>query len=316
MPQSKPQFTEHRVSIQAPAEAVYDLLADVTRWPLYFPPTVHAERLSGDERSERIRLWATANGVVKNWTSLRSLDREALRIGFRQEISQDPVAAMSGEWILEPKSPTETLAVLTHDFTAVRDDPAQVRWINDAVDRNSAAELDSLKRTAEFHDRAEEAVLSFGETILVEGTVETAYDFIYDCGKWPDRLPHVSGVRLTEDEPNLQSMEMDTRAPDGSLHTTHSLRVCVPHSKIVYKQTVTPPIMAAHTGLWLFLPEPGGVAVISEHSVVINAEAVPEVLGAGTTVAEAGERVRQALTANSHRTLMSTKQYVEERRHA
>ena len=66
------------------------------------PPTVHADYAERGETEERIRLWATANGEVKNWTSRRRLDPAALRVEFRQEVSSPPVAAMGGTWIVEP----------------------------------------------------------------------------------------------------------------------------------------------------------------------------------------------------------------------
>src|SRR4051794_34497189 len=88
--------TEHEITIEAPAEVVYKLIADVGNWPRLFPPTVyvdHVEKLGDDER---IRIWATANGEVKTWTSRRSLDPVGLRVDFRQEVSSPPVAAMGG----------------------------------------------------------------------------------------------------------------------------------------------------------------------------------------------------------------------------
>ena len=40
--------TTHTVMIGAPAKVVYDLIADVTRWPYIFGPTVHAEVFETD----------------------------------------------------------------------------------------------------------------------------------------------------------------------------------------------------------------------------------------------------------------------------
>ena len=57
------RHTEHATRIGAPPDAVYRIVADVTSWPVHFPPTVHAVRLSGDDRAERIRIWALANGA-------------------------------------------------------------------------------------------------------------------------------------------------------------------------------------------------------------------------------------------------------------
>lgn len=40
--------TVHEIEVRAPAEAVFDLVAEASRWPVHFPPSVHVERLEGD----------------------------------------------------------------------------------------------------------------------------------------------------------------------------------------------------------------------------------------------------------------------------
>jgi hypothetical protein len=88
----------HRIEVAAPATAVYRIVAEVGLWPLYFPPTVRAERTGGDETDERIRIWALANGELRTWESRRRLDPAGLRIEFAQIEPREPVAAMGGTW--------------------------------------------------------------------------------------------------------------------------------------------------------------------------------------------------------------------------
>ena len=64
--------TEHRITVKAPAQIVYRLLAEVPDWPLIFPPTVYAHRIEGTDREERIQIWATANGEAKAFVSWRN----------------------------------------------------------------------------------------------------------------------------------------------------------------------------------------------------------------------------------------------------
>lgn len=97
--------TLHSVAVAAPAEVVYGIVADVTKWPQYFGPNVHVEHLEQDAGSERIRIWATANGAVKTWVSRRTFDAERLRVDFRQEVSAPPVAGMGGAWVVSPLTP-------------------------------------------------------------------------------------------------------------------------------------------------------------------------------------------------------------------
>ncbi|MFI6442586.1 SRPBCC family protein [Streptomyces sp. NPDC050759] len=307
------RHTEHEITVDAPADTVYRLIHAATDWPAVFPPTVHVEELERDESHERLRIWATANGEVKNWTSRRDFDPEARRIDFRQEKSSAPVASMGGAWIVEPLSGTRTRVRLLHDYTAVDDAPDAVSWIAQAVDRNSGAELRALKEAAELR-AADELVFSFEDTVRIRGRAEDVYDFLNEAQLWEERLPHVSRVELTEDTPGVQVLEMDTRAKDGSSHTTKSIRLCTPHTTIRYKQIVLPALLAAHTGVWTVEPlsgPEGGVAVTSQHTVVIRPDAIEGVMGEGAGIVQAQEFVRSALSTNSRATLALTKEFAE-----
>jgi len=303
---------QHAVTVAAAPETVYGLLADTALWPVNFAPTVHVEQLEQDGATERIRIWAVAGDKVKAWTSRRELDPEGLRITFRQEVSQPPVAAMSGAWVLEGLPDGGTGVVLEHSYRAVDDDPADLAWIADVTDCNSRSELANLKSLAEQATGRSELQLTFEDTIVVDGEVGDVYDFLYRAQQWPDRLPHVSRMDLREDEPGVQIMEMDTITADGAMHTTKSVRVCFTDERIVYKQIVVPPLMTAHTGEWRVTAVRGGVAVTSQHTVAIRPEAVAGILGEGATVADAREFARTALSGNSRITLEHAKAFAED----
>ncbi|MEU1259427.1 aromatase/cyclase [Streptomyces chartreusis] len=306
---------EHAITVQAPATEVYRLLAEVENWPRLFPPSVYVEYLEREGHQERIRIWATANGEAKSWTSRRDLDPERLRITFRQEVSAPPVAEMSGTWIVEPLGERETRLRLLHSYRAVDDDPEGLEWIDEAVDRNSNEELPGVKAGLEEVTRTAELTLSFEDSVRVEGSAKDLYDFVNEADRWTERLPHVSTVALTEDTPGLQVLRMDTRAVDGSTHTTESVRVCFPHQRIAYKQTTLPALMTLHTGHWTFrTDEDGAVTATSQHTVVLDPDNITKVLGAGAGVPEARKFVRDALGANSRATLEHAKRYAEERR--
>ncbi|MFD6994685.1 aromatase/cyclase [Streptomyces mirabilis] len=305
---------EHEITIAAPAPAVYRLLAEVTNWPRIFPPTIHVDRVEHDGSQERIRIWATANGEAKNWTSRRELDPEALRITFRQEVTAPPVAAMGGTWIIEPLGENESRVRLLHDYRAVGDDPHDLLWIDEAVDKNSRSELAALKKNVEFAHAAEEVTFSFEDTVYVDGSAKDVYAFINEANLWSERLPHVATVRLEEDTVGLQTLEMDTRAKDGSVHTTKSYRVTFPHQRIAYKQVTLPALMTLHTGHWTFEDTDQGVAATSQHTVTLNTDNIESILGCGATVADAREYVHTALSTNSRATLTHAKAFAENRR--
>ncbi|MFF9280307.1 aromatase/cyclase [Streptomyces griseosporeus] len=305
---------EHEITAKAPAETVYRLIAEVENWPRIFPPTIHVEHVERGERDERIRIWATANGEPKNWASRRTLDPDNLRIDFRQEVSTPPVAAMGGTWIIEPLSAEECRIRLLHDYRAVDDDPAGLAWIDEAVDRNSRSELAALRTNVERAHAEADLTFSFEDSVEIAGSAKDVYDFINEADLWAERLPHVASVRLTEDTPGLQTLEMDTRARDGSVHTTKSYRVTFPHHKIAYKQVTLPALMTLHTGYWTFTETDTGVTASSQHTVTLNTANIARVLGADATVADARAYVRDALSTNSRATLGHAKAHAEARR--
>ncbi len=314
MPEQGSADVEHDITVDAPAAIVYKVIADVANWPQVFPPTIYAERIEGTPAEERIRIWATANGEPKHWTSRRTLDRDRLRIAFRQEVSAPPVAAMGGEWLVEAVGQQQCRVRLRHDYKAVDDAPAKLAWIAQAVDRNSRAELAALKQSAErAAGPTGDTLLSFEDELHIEGRADDVYSFLNEAGQWSRRLPHVSRVLLSEDTPGLQVLEMDTKTRDGAVHTTKSVRVCFPHTKIVYKQTVLPALMTMHTGQWCLAENGDGVVATSRHTVAINVANVALVLGQEASLADAMSFVRNALSTNSLTTLRHAKEYAESR---
>lgn len=307
----------HEITVSAPVAAVYRLLAEVSDWPLIFPPTIYVDRQQTGPGREHIRIWATANGEPKTWTSRRVLDPDALRITFRQEVPAPPVAAMGGEWIVEAAGEGSTRVRLLHDYRAVGDDPHDLLWIDRAVDRNSTAELAALKENVERVHAAEteELTFAFTDTVRIEGPAKDAFAFVNEAGLWPERLPHVARVRFTEDAGGLQELEMDTRAKDGSTHTTKSYRVAVGHHRIAYKQVTLPALMALHTGVWTFEEtDDGGSTASSQHTVTLNTANIARILGPDATVADARAYVRDALSTNSLATLGHAKDHAERSR--
>ncbi|MET8833204.1 aromatase/cyclase [Micromonospora sp. NPDC004540] len=309
-----PHRTEHTLTVAAPARVLYDLAADVTRWPAIFAPTVHVRHLDRSGSGERFQLWALVGDEVKTWTSRRGLDAAGLRISFRQERSQPPIASMSGEWIFRELAPDRTEITLVHEFTAVDDDPEQVRWIRAALDGNSPVELAALARIATTGHPVEDVVFTFTDRVTLDGAAADAYDFVDRCDLWPRRLPHVDRVVLRDIGPGLQDLEMDTVTEDGATHTTRSVRVCTPPGRIVYKQRVPPRLLLGHSGRWLFADTEQGAVVTAEHTVAIDPARVGEVLGEGATLADARDFIRSALGRNSRTTLAHAGSYAAARR--
>jgi aromatase len=298
---------EHTIDIAAPARVVYDLIADVASWPQIFHPTLHIDVLEQGDGHERLRLWATANGEVRNWVSRRELDPSALRIDFRQEVPSSPVNAMGGSWIITAVDAGQTAVRLLHDYRS--DDEDSLPWIAAAVDRNSRSELGALKEAAELDLPGLQ--FSFEDSIVIDGDAGVAYQFLERADLWPERLGHVASLDLAEDSDGVQRMVMETVTPDASVHTTESVRICFPEQRIVYKQIVTPPIMSAHTGQWHVHRDAGATIVTSQHTVRLRPDKVSDILGQDIPLSDAAAKVRAALSANSRLTLHAAKAYTE-----
>ncbi|MFF3941626.1 aromatase/cyclase [Streptomyces phaeofaciens] len=302
--------TAHHVDVAAPAGVIYDLIADATRWPWYLPHSVHVEQLDFDGRSERLRMWATAGGQVRSWTSHRRLSPRGRRITFRRESPDAFAKSLLGTWIVEEVDARRSRLTLLYDVVVEDGGPAGAARAEETVDCGSRRELDSLSRIAERWSRLDELTLVFEESVRVRGGAELVYDFLYRVADWPERIPHVSRLDVTEVEPGVQVMSRDTTTADGSTHTTESVRVCFPHAgRIVHKQTVTPALLTAHTGEWSVVPDESGVTVTALHSVVLREENIEAVLGPGATVADARRHVRESLGRDSLATLELAKRH-------
>ncbi|MCP2260265.1 aromatase [Streptoalloteichus tenebrarius] len=313
MPAQQTYESEHSVRVLAPARTLFDIVTDVVNWPRVLPPMVHVEPLTDDGSDPAFQVWATAKDEIRSWVSGHEADRDRLVVAFRQRISPPPLASMNSVWSVDRVSDEESVVRIHHEFRLLTDDPAATRWIRQAIHHNSEHELHALKEGVERAGRQPDLAFSFEDGIEVSGALEDVYDFVRDAGEWPTRLPHVARVDLRETTRDVQVLEMDTRAVDGSTHTTRSVRVCFPHEKIVYKQQVLPWLLTVHTGQWLFTRTAAGVSATSRHTVVINPDAVTPVLGQDATLADARAFVRRAVGANSAATLQHAKEYAERR---
>lgn len=292
----------HTRTIAAAPEVVYDLVADVTRWPVVFAPSVLVRHLDRGATEERFRLWATVGDSVADWVSRRVLDPVARTIEFRQERSHPPIAAMSGGWRFREIDGGATEVVLDHRFAVV--DGADPAPIAQAVDRNSTVELAALARIAELGHPLAEVIHTFTDTVRLDIPAAVAYDFVNHSERWPEHVPHVGRVELTEDEPGVQLMEMETITAGGHPHTTRSIRICADGTRIDYKQLLPPAMLFGHSGAWEFADAPGGAVVTATHTVAIDPVRAREFLGPGTDLADARAYLTEALSANSRNTLL------------
>jgi aromatase len=306
----------HSTTVRALPGDVYRLVADVTRWPVVFGPTVHVEHLHHAESAERFTIWALVNGSVAHWTSERAFDPGALRIDFRQEHSTPPVASMGGTWEFLDQPGPGTQVVLTHEFSTVDGSADGDQKLREALDRNSESELGALRLIAEAGYPADQLIFKFEDAVRIAGPVAAAYDFINRADEWHRRLPHVREISLAEPSPGIQHMTMETVTADGAAHTTSSVRVCTPNRWIAYKQTAAPAPLLGHSGIWSFRDfGESGCLVVARHMVLLDPAKVtaadPVSLTPVSDIADIADRVRSALSGNSKVTLSYARKFAE-----
>ncbi|WP_328609280.1 aromatase/cyclase [Amycolatopsis sp. NBC_00345] len=313
MSTSTKHTTEEKLLIHAPIDVVRELVLDVESWPQLHPAAIHAEYLERTAESELIQHWSLVDDhTVRTWRARRWSEDDGARIVFRHEPVAAPFAMMGGGFTFEPREDDSTLVHMHHEFALLKEDDALAAGRLEAMSRGSGVYLETLRYAAENREELSQSIISFVDPLFIAGAIEDAYQYLYEADKWPERIPHVKALTLEEPAPGIQFFDMDTVSGDGAAHTTRSVRICLPHHKIVYKQIKTPPMLAAHTGHWEFVRTPEGVESRARHTATIIPDRT-HLLGEGTTVQGARNYLRRVLGTNSLGNLRLAKEYAETR---
>lgn len=302
------------IDVAAPARDVFDLITSMQRWPQLFTTMVHTQVLPSDgDATDIVRCWGVSGReTVRAWSARRWIMADELRMDFDNDPPPPGVREQHGQWAVEARGDDSCVVTLRHRFDCGATGPADLaERVASQFSRHSRAQLAELKTAAERGPELDELIVSWEDTLVTTGAVQDAWLVLYEADKWPERIPHVARIEMTEPAPGIQFFDMDTTTPDGAAHTTRSVRVCLPHQLIVYKQTTLPPILEAHTGHWRFTETSEGLVLGARHTVTLKRSALG-LLGAGTTVADARAYARRVLSANSMKNLQIAKAYAEE----
>ncbi|GAA1948683.1 hypothetical protein GCM10009837_87670 [Streptomyces durmitorensis] len=313
MPAERMRCAQHDVVIAAPAGVVYGLVADAAHWPRYFPSVVHVEQLESDGRQERHRLWDTAEGQVRSWTTRLVFSSDLRRVDFWQEQPAPPLTSMRGSWTVEALGERRTRLTLHRTFTVARNDPASAAWAERTLDTTARTDLEGVRHHAQHWKDLDGLMFSFEDSTRVNGPAELVYDVLYRVRDWPQLLPQVPPVDVREDPPGVQLVNWQSHTTDSlPARTAQAVRICFPHAgRIVFKQTAPPGPLVAHTGEWSVLPDTTSVTVTAQHRAVLDPDRIEAVLGAGTDTAQARRHVRESIGQENRAVLELARRHAE-----
>jgi aromatase len=139
---------QHTIRVAAPPKRVFELVANVDRWPTLFDSIVSVEHLGFDGVCERVRFQRTVGGEVLTWTSVRELNPKRLQVRFRQIGVSAPLASLGGLWLVAPQGLGSAVA-LDHYYRVTDDSPLTAARVERDITAISMSMLTTLRKTAE-----------------------------------------------------------------------------------------------------------------------------------------------------------------------
>jgi aromatase len=136
------------IRVAAPPQRVYQLIANVDRWPRMFDTLLAVEHIGWHGSGERVRFWGTFGERRGSWVSSREVNAKRLQLRFRQERAAYPLASLGGLWLVVPKG-TGSLVTLDHYFTVVADDPVETTRLAETITESGTEMLAAVRRAAE-----------------------------------------------------------------------------------------------------------------------------------------------------------------------
>lgn len=148
MPELSIWTARRSVTIGAPPRRVFQLIADIDRWPALFGAVHAVERLEAGPTGERLRLRGTVGGRSGSWLASREVNAKRLQVRFRHESVRPPLVSLGGLWLVVPRNGGSEVA-LDHYYRVVDDSPAEAGRAEQVIAATSGTLLASLRAAAE-----------------------------------------------------------------------------------------------------------------------------------------------------------------------
>lgn len=137
------------VSIAAPVDRIWRCCTDVERWPMIFPSTLDVRRT--EVGADEIVMDMTVSNelgrnVVRSHRAYRAAEH---RIDFRMISLPSTIAAMEGDWVIEPDGAGHGRLVVRHDFAPQPDGTVGTEELAATLFRTTENVLGRLKEWLE-----------------------------------------------------------------------------------------------------------------------------------------------------------------------
>jgi ribosome-associated toxin RatA of RatAB toxin-antitoxin module len=103
------------IQIEAPADIIFRLVADVPRWAEMLPHYRYVRVLDRRGDQTLVKMAAHRDGIPVSWTSVLETRPAERRIRFRHV--RGVTRGMEVEWRLEPRPDGSTQVTIRHDFS-------------------------------------------------------------------------------------------------------------------------------------------------------------------------------------------------------
>jgi hypothetical protein len=138
------------IRVAAPPKRVFELVANVDRWPALIDPLAAVEHLGFDGVCERVRFVKQVDGVARDLTMVRELNPKRMQVRFRQVDVAPPVASLGGIWLVVPKG-LGSMVAIDHYYRVTDNSAVTAARIEAEIAVESTTMLTALQRTME-HD--------------------------------------------------------------------------------------------------------------------------------------------------------------------
>ncbi|NRR31896.1 SRPBCC family protein [Oxalobacteraceae bacterium] len=274
---ARSRSTSHSTLCHASAPEVYALIADAGNWPKIFDSCVSATAGARLGNSELVHIEAMQEGKVVGWDTLRRYHDDIFRIDFHLPVPMPFLQEMRGQWRVIPIDGGSCVLNVTRYFELL-DDVSGIRegitthaqasaLVNRFIDDNAGTEMQAVKSFVENRDAAFSA---FSARYTLPYAPDQVFEVLADASRWPEVLPHCSGVSIIYDDGQNQEFVMDINTAHGTEHF-RSIRKCERAAlEISYFQPKPPALLRTHSGRWLLRACGSGTEVTSSHVVQLN----------------------------------------------